>query len=152
MLIKIFENTFSGVELRLQCLKYQNKNELLLQTNFLKERSTQQFKHFNNELISHYKTLLNTACMKRVFIGTKKILEDEGLLVLKRMADLLNDNLQKQSPYVFVKTNFLQISSKFTRRTPMRKCDFSKVGLQLYLTHTQGFFLYICCIFEEHIF
>ena len=40
MLIKIFENTFSGGDSRLQCLKYQNKNELLLKKNFSKEKAT----------------------------------------------------------------------------------------------------------------
>ena len=38
MLIKIFENTFFGGDSRLQCVKYQEKNELLFQKYSSKKR------------------------------------------------------------------------------------------------------------------
>ena len=39
-LIKIFKNTFSGGDSRLQCLNYQKKNDFLLEKNILKEIAT----------------------------------------------------------------------------------------------------------------
>ena len=77
MLIKIFENTFSGGDSRSQCLKCQKKKELLLQKNFSKEKAIQQLKqHLNNDLIRRNlvkrqsnKTLQNTVHIERVYSG-----------------------------------------------------------------------------------
>ena len=51
---------------------------------------------------------------------------------------------------MFVKTAFLQICNKFTREHPYRNVIWFATLLNTYFC--MGVFLYICCIFSEHIF
>ena len=55
-------------------------------------------------------------------------------------------------PDVFLGKGVPKICTKFTRRTPMSKCDSNKAALQLKSHFGMGAFLWICCIFSEHLF
>ena len=57
--------------------------------------------------------------------------------------------IQKQPPKGVTRESYSENMQQIYRRTPMPKCDFNKVALQLYWNHTLAWVLSckICCMF-----
>ena len=77
----------------------------------------------------------------RILIGLKNVRQISGMIhnavrsMQKRtqnMADMLNKTLQKQSPMGVRQNSSTANMQKIYRRTPMWKCDFNNVAMQLY--------------------
>ena len=65
------------------------------------------------------------------------------------MADMLNKTLQKQSPMGVRQNSNTANMQKIYRRTPMWKCDFNNVAMQLYWNHTSPWVF--SCVFAAYL-